>query len=318
MRTRSFVLVFALALPGLAGAEEPPAAESDETQVFAPLDLRDPEDQAPPAIEAEAEAPEAGRHEGEEASPTAALDEEEPAPAEDPAPAELAAEEDPGPAVEAQADEEEPAAVGADGEVLAAPAPPAPAEEEPFAVGLKADLLVPTSQVDSTGALSAEFRYRLPYHQRRLALAAEVGWYPLGGEGRSVDPQLGTYGFEWRLDTLPIHLGVEYLPALPLRLPAFLARLRPYGEGGLALAFLWSKATYRNADGGTFIRDNLQTDTALGWYLGAGALYRLGPGDLVGGYRHDGLKTDMDLPVANEASGDVGGSHVQAGYRLVF
>ncbi len=198
-----------------------------------------------------------------------------------------------------------------------APAPPALAEDA-FSVGLRVDLLVPTSQVDSTGAINLELRYRLPFHERRLALAADAGWYPLGGEGKSVDPQLGTYAFDWRVDSLPLHFGLEYLPPLPLELPSFLAGLRPYGEAGFALAFLWSNASYRNAEGETFIRDHLQEDTAIGWYAGAGALYRLGPGDLVAGYRYDGLKTDMELPVWNPESGDVGGSHVQAGYRLVF
>jgi hypothetical protein len=296
VRTRWFALVLALALPGLAAAEDP---DGEAPPTFAPLDLRDPEP-APPAAAV---------------APSGPTDRSTPAPD--------------------QARGGSPAAAGtgrpAEAKPTAGPAPlgldpnrdtpptPTPAfAESPFAVGLKADLLVPTSQVDSTGALSLELRYRLPFHERRLAVAADAGWYPLGGEGKSVDPQQGTFAFEWRLDSLPVHLGLEYLPPLPIRLPAFLAGLRPYGEAGFAMAFLWSKATYRNAAGETFIRDNLQKDTAVGWYAGAGGLVRLGPGDLVGGYRYDGLKTDLDLPVANRKSGDVGGSHVQAGYRLVF
>jgi hypothetical protein len=292
VRTRSFALVLALAFPGLAVAGEP---DVEAPPTFAPLDLRDPAPEAPPGDRADLPPGTAG------ALPPVAE------------PAEPA---EPTRGVAPIADAEPVAPLGPEHHATEPPAPRF--DEDPFAVGLAADLLVPTSRVDSTGALSLALRYRLPFHERRLAVAADAGWYPLAGEGQSVDPQQGTFAFEWRLDSLPVHLGLEYLPPLPIRLPAFLAGLRPYGEAGFAMAFLWSKATYRNAAGETFIRDNLQKDTAVGWYAGAGGLVRLGPGDLVGGYRYDGLKTDLDLPVANRKSGDVGGSHVQAGYRLVF
>lgn len=189
----------------------------------------------------------------------------------------------------------------------------AKAAEEPFAVGLVADLLLPVSQVSATGALALELRYRLPFHDRRLALAADVGWYPNGGEGDQVDPQLGVYKFDWQLHTLPIHLGLEYMPPLPEILPG----LRPFGEAGFAMAFLWSSANYVRGDGSRFISDNPGEGLATGLYLGTGAAWRLGPGDLVGGYRWSRLVTDMEMPWRNEG-GDVGGSNVYAGYRLLF
>lgn len=198
--------------------------------------------------------------------------------------------------------------------LLLLPAAEAAAEEQPFAVGLKADLLLPTSNVSATGAISAELRWRIPFHERRLALGADVGWYPLGGVGDQVDPQLGIYKFDWRLHTLPIHLGLEYMPPLPELLPG----LRPFAEGGFAMAFLWSSANFTRPDGSRFIEENPGDGFATGLYLGAGAAFRLGLGDVVGQYRWSRLVTDMELPWRNGEGGDVGGSNVHAGYRLVF
>ncbi|WP_373047403.1 hypothetical protein [Vulgatibacter sp.] len=188
------------------------------------------------------------------------------------------------------------------------------AAEKPFAVGLKADLLLPVSDVSATGALALEMRYRLPFHERRLAVGADVGWYQMGGVGDQVDPQLGVYQFDWRLHTLPIHLGLEYMPPLPELLPG----LRPFAEAGFAMSFLWSSANYVRGDGSRFIEENPGEGLATGLYLGAGGAWRLGPGDLVGQFRWVRLVTDMEMPWRNGDGGDVGGSNVYAGYRLLF
>lgn len=190
----------------------------------------------------------------------------------------------------------------------------AAAEENSVSTGLKLDLLVPTGRVSTTYAVAAELRWRLPFHGKRLALAGDVGWHPSGGEGQQVDPQQGPYRFEWSAHTLPVFLGLEYLPPLPELVPG----LRPFGEAGFAMAWLWTEATSTNADGHVFSSEHPDSGFATGLYLGAGAVYRLGPGDLVGQYRWTGLYSDMDKPWINRESGDLGASNLYAGYRLLF
>ncbi|MFH0899688.1 MAG: hypothetical protein V2A73_03540 [Pseudomonadota bacterium] len=183
---------------------------------------------------------------------------------------------------------------------------------KPIAAGMKLGYMKPSSVVDGTLSILLEFRWRLPWHERRLAAAVEVGWNRLVGSGEQVDQQLGSYRFEWSSHSVPIHLGLEY--ALPIGgLPIW---LQPFVAAGFAMGPVMSSADYRNADGHSFITKNPGDGFALGFFAGVGATLPLGPGQALAEYRYESLRTDMQYPWVNPAAGEFQGHTLHFGYRL--
>jgi hypothetical protein len=92
--------------------------------------------------------------------------------------------------------------------------------------------------------------------------------------------------------------------------------VQPIVEAGGSLAPIWSKGTCTSADGVVFLADHPASGLAVGFYVGAGATVRLGPGSLLALFRYASLRTDMDYPWMNPEGGELQGSNLVLGYRL--
>ena len=227
---------------------------------------------------------------------------------------------------------------------LVAAKPPPPAEspdKHGVVLGLSVGALVPSGRPASTfsdaGAsqpfgkrsvtvpISLEVLYRLPLPApvgRDLSLFGEVGWYPLSGGGSRAlpqDPDFGALGYSWSATHIPLQIGVDY--RLPLHFEqAMLAPLTFNIDASFAA--VWSKY------GSTYTAENVadapQSGWALGFGLGAGAGYRVGPGDITFEARWLNARTDLQLQAVypgqpyNAKLGDVQGANYLLGYRIAL
>jgi len=183
-------------------------------------------------------------------------------------------------------------------------------EEEPqkkryFSVAVKANLLVPTSKVDTTYALSLDLKYISPLLNNRLAFGVEAGYYPLSGKGKNIDPQIGLFDYSFDITNIPIFVGAEY--SLP-------AKLIPFGvfvNGGAAIVLSYSTSK-------VFGGEDYSNGLAYGYYLGAGAEISPGYGFIVSEIRFSSVYLKYDTIVDEGETGNIGGTNVYVGYKLVF
>jgi hypothetical protein len=193
----------------------------------------------------------------------------------------------------------------------AAAAPAAPAEaprrQRYFSAALKVDCLVPPRDVSATVAVTVELRYLLPFHDNRLSLGVEAGWYALRGSGKGSDADLGSYEYSYFIHNVPIFIGPAYelpIPGLD-RTPFDL-----FVGGGFAMVISRSSGT---AFGGSADASGI----GLGYYAGAGAELHAWIGRVLVEARYTSAWTDYDLPQEG-GKGDLGGVNIYAGYRFIF
>ncbi len=200
----------------------------------------------------------------------------------------------------------------------AEPAPSGAPHRPTLLPGIRAALLVPTSQINLTGSVALELQWRSSVHDRRLGLSLDVGWYRLAGEGSQIDPAMGVFDYYWSAHGIPVHLGLVYEPPVQALLAPLLPGLWPFVESGMALVPAISYGTFMNENGHVFLEDNPGYGLAFGLYLGAGAAHPLGPGEITALYRWTTAYTDMNYPWINPEAGDIHGSQVFVGYRLTY
>ena len=171
-----------------------------------------------------------------------------------------------------------------------------------FSLAFKINLTVPTSQINTTYALHLEMRYHII---KDLSIGLDLGYYPMAGEGENLDSQIGLYDYKWSINSIPIYLGVNYSLSI---IKNFLIE----AQLGFASVFAFS-------EGETFNGTNEASDVAYGYYIGIGAILRLGKmGDIIGELKYTGMYLDFDYPDFNEKLGDMGGKSIIVGYRYIF
>ncbi|MCX7943089.1 MAG: hypothetical protein N2746_01080 [Deltaproteobacteria bacterium] len=176
-----------------------------------------------------------------------------------------------------------------------------------FSVATKLNILVPAGKVDLTYAFSLDLKYISPLLKNRLSFGAEVGYYPLSGNGKNIDPELGVFDYSFSITNIPVFIGVEYL--LPLkRLP-----IGVYTNGGYAMVFSYSTS---RLFGGERYTDGI----AYGYYIGVGSDIPLGYGFLLTELRFSSayLKYNYNVKGESGESGNIGGTNFYVGYKLVF
>jgi hypothetical protein len=177
-----------------------------------------------------------------------------------------------------------------------------------FSAAIKIDALVPPRDVSATVAVTVELRYLLPFHENRLSLGAEVGWYALSGSGTAHDADLGDYRYNYYMNNIPIFIGPMYELPIPgldkVGLDIFLS-------GGFAMVI-------SRTSGLAFGTRNHAGGTALGYYAGAGIEYNLWIGRILAEFRYNSAWTDFGLPQEGGKSGDLGGMNVFVGWRFVI
>jgi hypothetical protein len=177
--------------------------------------------------------------------------------------------------------------------------------------------LAPTGHRTATLPLSLLVGYRLPWLGRDLAVTGEVGWYHLAAKGSRAfpqDPDFTALAYAWTAQHVPLQLGFEY------RLPLGLAPLSLHVDASFAA--VWS--TYTTTYTAENVTDAAQKGWALGFGVGGGAAYVLGPGEVTFDVRYLNARTDLRLPAAypgqpwNARKGDVQGTNLLVGYRLAL
>ncbi|MGB9600944.1 MAG: hypothetical protein ACPL7I_10365, partial [Myxococcota bacterium] len=142
-----------------------------------------------------------------------------------------------------------------------------------FSVALKANVLVPTSRVDSTYAFSLDLKYISPLLHNRLAFGVEAGYYPLSGSGKNLDAEIGLFDYSFSITNIPIFIGAEYL--LPIKnIPV---GIFVNGGGSIVLSYSTSKV---------FEGESYSDGIAYGYFLGAGAQISPGYGFIVSEIRY--------------------------------
>jgi len=130
--------------------------------------------------------------------------------------------------------------------------------------------------------------------------------YTLKGKGTNLDPQSGLYDYSWKIDTVPLFIGLE------LDYPMIKNLLFFHAGGGFAAVFAWS-------EGSSFGGKSSAKDVAYGWYAGLGADLRFG---IFGGVtfeaRYTGMLLDFEYPEFNKENGDIGGLSFLLGYKYIF
>jgi hypothetical protein len=181
--------------------------------------------------------------------------------------------------------------------------------------------LSPSAGIAPTLALLAEVRVYLPFAPLRdLGLSLEVGWYQIGqgGERKNpADPDFGDFRYSATVQAVPILVGPVY------RLPWQVWLLEFHVGAGFALEWVWATTSYEVT--ARAIQNATQQDLGVGFYAGAEAAIKLGPGLLNAAYRFLGVYTDLglkDVPayqgLYNRQDGATAGHSVLLGYRLVF
>jgi len=175
-----------------------------------------------------------------------------------------------------------------------------------FSVAVFGNMTVPTGNADPTWAVHARLHYILPFWNPHLSFGVEAGYYTLKGKGSNIDPEVGLYDYSWKVDTIPLFIG------LGLEYPIIKNMLYFSGNAGFATIFAWSEGT---SFGGT----TKTSDIAYGWYGGLGLEIRFG---IFGGIaleaRYNGMLLDFDYPNYNKKSGDIGGLNILLGYKYTY
>lgn len=201
-----------------------------------------------------------------------------------------------------------PAAAPAPAATAASARPVEPARSQRyFSAALKVDCLVPSLAVTTTVAVTVELRYLLPFHENRLSLGVEAGWYALQGGGTAHDADLGDYDYSYYINNIPIFVGPAYelpIPGLD-RTPFDL-----FVSGGFAMVI-------SRSHGVAFSSRSNASGIGLGYYVGAGAELNIWIGRILAEVRYTSALTDYGLPQQG-GSGDLGGTNIYAGYRFVF
>lgn len=174
-----------------------------------------------------------------------------------------------------------------------------------FSCAIKANILLPTSRVDSTYALSLDLKYISPLLSNRLSFGVEVGYYPLSGGGKNTDPQIGLYDYSFSITNIPIFIGAEYLlPVKGVPVGIFVD-----GGGAILLSYATSK---------TFGGEGYTDGIAYGYYVGAGAQMSPGYGYIISELRLLSGYLRYDTGVDMGSTGNIGGTSLYVGYKLVF
>lgn len=174
-----------------------------------------------------------------------------------------------------------------------------------FSCAVKANILVPTSRVDSTYALSLDLKYISPLLSNRLSFGVEAGYYPLSGGGKNMDPQIGLYDYSFSIINIPIFIGAEYL------LPVKGVPIGLFVDGGGAILLSYSTSK-------TFGGENYANGVAYGYYVGGGAQISPGYGYIISELRFLGAYLKYDTVVDLGSTGNIGGTSFYIGYKLVF
>lgn len=168
------------------------------------------------------------------------------------------------------------------------------------------NVTVPTGNADATWAVHAKLHYIFPFWNPHLSFGVEAGYYSLKGKGSSIDPQAGLYDYSWRVDTVPVFIGLAL--DYPIISPVFFFT----GEAGFAMVFAWS-------EGSSFGGNSSSEDIAYGWYAGLGADVRFGVfGGITFEARYTGMLLDFEYPAFNDKPGDLGGLSFLLGYKYIF
>jgi hypothetical protein len=176
-----------------------------------------------------------------------------------------------------------------------------------FSAALKVDALVPPRDVSATVAVTVELRYILPFHDNRLSLGVEAGWYALQGSGKATDPELGEYAYAYYINNIPIFIGPAYeIPIPGLEKTPF----DVFASAGFAMVI-------SSSSGIAFESRSHANATALGWYGGAGAEFDIWIGKILGELRYTNAWTDFGLPQEG-GNGDLGGINIYVGYRITI
>jgi|GEM_PF-6307477 len=174
-----------------------------------------------------------------------------------------------------------------------------------FSAALKANILVPTSKVDSTFALSLDLKYISPLLNNRLAFGVEAGYYPLSGSGKNMDAQIGLFDYSFSITNIPIFIGAEYL--LPIRkIPIGI-----FVNGGTTIVLSYSTSK-------VFAGESYTDGVAYGYYLGTGAEICPGYGFIISELRYSSAYLKYDTKVDLGDTGNIGGTNLYLGYKLVF
>jgi len=175
-----------------------------------------------------------------------------------------------------------------------------------FSIAALANLTVPTGNADATWAIHARLHYIFPFWNPHLSFGVEAGYYTLKGKGSSLDPEAGLYDYSWKVDTVPLFIG------LGLEYPIIKKLLYFTGSAGFATVFAWSQG---QSFGGT----TKTNDIAYGWYAGLGAEVRFGVfGGIALEARYNGMLLDFDYPNYNKDMGDIGGLNILLGYKYTY
>jgi hypothetical protein len=188
---------------------------------------------------------------------------------------------------------------------ISEPAKESTNEKKYFSVALKANVLIPTSRVDSTYAFSLDLKYISPLLNNRLAFGVEAGYYPLSGSGKNLDSEIGLFDYSFSITNIPIFIGAEYL--LPIKnIPV---GIFVNGGGAIVLSYSTSKV---------FDGESYSDGIAYGYFLGAGAQISPGYGFIISEIRYSSAYLKYDTKVDIGERGNLGGSSLYIGYKLVF
>ncbi|HUU01523.1 MAG TPA: hypothetical protein VM425_08800 [Myxococcota bacterium] len=202
-------------------------------------------------------------------------------------------------------------------------------------IGLLVDLLITSGKPASTSLSAGEL---LPSGSQGLAVPVllsvkgyiplgnmltispglEIGWFRLSGDGKRElpsDPDFGTFGYSWKIDSLPLFAGASLTVRPLVDLPLFIS-----AGGGFSAVHVWSQSTYTK-EGQPSVSDSMQSGWGTGYYLGVEGAYGLGPGRITLEYRYSSARTDLDFKdiygnTYNRELGDLEGSNIMLGYRL--
>lgn len=175
-----------------------------------------------------------------------------------------------------------------------------------FSIAALANLTVPTGNADPTWAVHARIHYIFPFWNPHLSFGVEAGYYTVKGKGTNIDPEAGLYDYSWKVDTVPLFIG------LGLEFPIVKNLFYINGGAGFATVFAWS-------EGKSFGGTSKTSDIAYGWYAGLGTEIRFG---IFGGIaleaRYNGMLLDFDYPNYNKENGDIGGLNILLGYKYTY
>ena len=175
-----------------------------------------------------------------------------------------------------------------------------------FSLAVLGNMTVPTGNADPTWAVHARIHYIFPFWNPHLSFGVEAGYYTLKGKGSSLDPEAGLYDYSWKVDTMPLFVGLGF--EYPIIKKIFYINT----GAGFATVFAWS-------EGKSFGGTTKTSDIAYGWYAGLGAEIRFGIfGGIAVEARYNGMLLDFDYPNYNKENGDIGGLNVLLGYKYTY